>query len=514
MSFINTTKYADDATLVSLYADSWRRDYTITHETKDQMAGSVSFNRIQPGNKDNGIKNIYLEMYAEFTVTKAAAATIRLQNVNDAIYDCTVTFNGSAGYMNQPYINSIIKRCFDEDAFIEQASVRHDKYVNAEITPNAAGTSVSIKYYCMTPIYHEFFDAKEITGINDLSVRFNYNLYNIFKATMINPQAAGAGTAISAVALTNDTLKWQIIYDEVKHEIPSDLYTMQVPHYIYFESKNDFTIDASSNSNNEVYIDLHDAESCPLRCYLISSPRIKNETTALCNVIPSRFISSRWNIDNKNNAFMSDGTDKIMYNFVNSKSAGLKSEFMTWAGRCDNITGAGVPIDPIIGITTLGTTNTYTNTNDLCRIHVKGTINHDQLSNCTTDRTLTGMLVYEYPAVLSTGTINNIIYTLDMPKTQLTEIEMDDNDYIKSLEQAGLLVGGSKVGDWFKNLWHKIKSGKFISKTLNWIGNDSKKFNNLLSMVPVVGQFVPQIQEMAKKGAVMAEDAGLGVNLF
>ena len=78
---------------------------------------------------------------------------------------------------------------------------------------------------------------------------------------------------------------------------------------------------------------------------------------------------------------------------------------------------------------------------------------------------------------------------------------MDDNDYLKSLEEAGLLVGGSKIGDWFKNAWNKVKSGKFISKALKWIGNDSKKFNNVLSMIPVVGQFMPQIQEIAEKAA-------------
>ena len=517
MSFINTTKYADDATLVALYSNTWRTEHTITHDTKNQLKGSVSFNRIHPGNEHNGIKNFYLECYAEFTITKLSGATVRIQNINDAIYDCNVSYNGNSGYVNQPYLNSMIKRCFDEEAFIEQAASRHDKFVDVVI--GGTNTSMTVKYHCMTPLYHEFFDAKEITGLNDLSIRFNYNLYNIFKATMTNPAAAGAGTAISAVALTNDTLKWRILYDEVGHDIPAEQYTMQIPHFAYYEAQNDYTIDASATSTNSFNINVRDVMTCPLRCYLISAPRIRDETTELCNVIPSRFIGSRWDIDGKKlNAFQSDGNDQLMSNFVNSRNAGLKSEFMTWAGRSDNISGVGVPIDPIIGITTLGTTDTYVSTAENWRLQVKGTIEHDQLSNCTTDRTLQGVVVYEYPAVLSLSSVatstTGIIYSLNGTHDQLIEIEMDDNDYIKSLEEAGLLVGGSKIGDWFKNAWKKIKSSKFISKALNWIGNDSKKFNNLLSMIPVVGQYVPQIQDIAGKAGQVAESVGLGVNLF
>lgn len=518
MSFINTTKYADDATLVALYSNTWRTEHSITHETENQMKGSVSFNRIHPGNEHNGIKNFYLEVYAEFTITKASTATVRIQNINDCIYDCNVSYNGNSGYVNQPYLNSIIKRCFDEDAFIEQASLRHDKYVNAVI--GGTNTSMTVKYHCMTPLYHEFFDTKEITGLNDLSIRFNYNLFNLFKASLINPtDADAAGTAISAVAITNNTLKWKIIYDEVAHDIPAEQYTMQIPHFAYYEAQNDFTVVSSATSTNDFTINVRDVMTCPLRCYLIAAPRIREEEVALCNVISSRFIGSRWDIDGKKlNAFQSDGNDQLMSNFVNSRNAGLKSEFMTWAGRCDSITSAGVPIDPIVGITTLGTTNTYVSTAENWRLQVKGTIEHDQLNHCTTNRTLQGIVVYEYPAVLSLSSVasstTGIIYSLNGTHDQLIEIEMDDNDYLKSLEEAGLLVGGSKIGDFFKNAWKKIKSSKFISKALNWIGNDSKKYNSLLSMIPVVGQFVPQIQDIASKAAPMVESAGLGVNLF
>lgn len=516
MSYINTTKYADDATLVALYANSWRTEHNVTHATDNQIKGSVSFNRIHPGNEHNGIKNLYLECVGTFTITtRAANTTLRIQNINDCIYDCSVSYNGNSGYVNQPYLNSIVKRCFDEDVFIEQAASRHDKYVDAVITGQNT-TTTTVKYHCMTPLYHEFFDAKEITGLNDLSIRFNYNLYNLFKVNMTND---AAGDPITAVALTADTLKWRVIYDEVQHDIPAEQYTMQIPHFSYYEAQNDFTIDSSATSTNSFNINVRDVMTCPLRCYLIAAPRIREETTAVCNVIPARFVGSRWDIDGKKlNAFQSDGTDKLMDNFVNSRNAGLKSEFMTWAGRYDSISGKGVPIDPIIGITTLGTTNTYVSTAENWRLQVKGTIEHDQLSACTYDKTLQGVVVYEYPAVLSLSSVasstTGIIYSLNGTHDQLIEIEMDDNDYLKSLEDAGLLVGGSKIGDWFKNAWNKVKSGKFISKALKWIGNDSKKFNNVLSMIPVVGQFMPQIQEIAEKAAPMAESAGLGVNLF
>lgn len=519
MSFINTTKYADDATLVALYSNTWRTEHTITHDTKDQLKGSVSFNRIHPGNEHNGIKNFYLEMTGTFTITTRAANTpLRIQNINDCIYDCNVSYNGNSGYVNQPYLNSIIKRCFDEDVFIEQAASRHDKYVDAVISYNSAGTEITVKYHCMTPLYHEFFDTKEITGLNDLSIRFNYNLYNLFKVNMTN---AAAGDPITDVALPAGTeLKWRILYDEVAHDIPAEQYTMQIPHFAYYEAQNDFTVDSSATSTNTFNINVRDVMTCPLRCYLIAAPRIREEEVALCNVIPLRFIGSRWDIDGKKlNAFQSDGNDQLMSNFVNSRNAGLKSEFMTWAGRKgDSITSDGIPIDPIIGITTLGTTNTYVSTAENWRLQVKGTIEHDQLTNCTKDRTLQGIVVYEYPAVLSLSSVasstTGIIYSLNGTHDQLIEIEMDDNDYLKSLEEAGLLVGGSKIGDFFKNAWKKIKSSKFISKALNWIGNDSKKYNSLLSMIPVVGQFVPQIQDIASKAAPMVESAGLGVNLF
>jgi len=523
MSFINITKYAEESTLVSLYSDAWRIEKERTHATDGQMKGSISFNRIHPSAKDNGIKNVYLEFDAQFTITKAATATIRVQNFNDAIYDCNVSYNGNSGYINQPYLNSIIKRCFDKDVFIEQATTRHDKYVDVILTPNDAGTSVDVVYHCMTPIYHEIFEAKEITGLNDLNVRFNYNLFNLFKTNMFGHAGtagdpAGAGNGITAIVL-KEPFKVKILYDEVRHEIPQDVYTMQVPHFEYFESHHEYTIDSSATSENKnsFTINVTDITSCPLRCYLIQAPRIRDETYELCNVVPSRFVSSKWDLDNKYNAFLSNGQDGLLSNYVNSKNAGLKSEFMTWAGRkSDGISASGIPIDPIIGINTLDTTKTFTNTSDNWRCGISGTIEHDQLKNCTTDRTLLGIAVYEYPGVLQLGTgiQSGVIFTLDRPAAQLEEIEMDDNDYVKSLEDAGILVGGSKFTDFFRNLWNKIKSGRFISKALNWVGNDSKKYNNLLSMIPVVGQYIPQVQDIASKAGKIAETAGLGTNLF
>lgn len=519
MSFINTTKYADDATLVALYGNSWRSHHSPDNDQINQLKGSVTFKKIQPGSFDSGIKNFYIEMTGKFTITtRSNNVPIRIQNINDAIYDCNVAYNATNGYINQPYLNSIVKRCFDDDVFIENASTRHDKYVYAVIT-RPTNTSINVDYRCLSPLYHEFFEAKEITGINDLNLRFNYNIFNLFKANMTN---AAAGDEITAIALqAGENIHFNIYYDEVGHEIQSEAYTMQIPHYEYYEAKSDITIDSSAASNNTIDIDVGKSPSCPLRCYLLAAPNIRDETTALCNVIPARFVGTKWDLEGKKmNAYQSDGADQLLTNFLNCKNAGLKSEFMTWAARkSDNLsTDGGVPIDPISAINTLGSADTYVGTADNFRLRVKGTVEHDQLTNCTFDRTLQGVVIYEHPAVLSLSTVASVpsgfIFSLNGTHDQLVEIEMDDNDYLKSLEEAGLLVGGSKFGDFFKNVWKKIKSSKFISKALNWIGNDSKKYNSLLSMIPVVGQFVPQIQDIANKAAPMVESAGLGVNLF
>ena len=72
MSYYDTCKRAKSSDLVALKANVQKVDFTHTQLTEKTAVGSFSFERVQPRNSNYTIKNIYLKVSIEFTVTRDA----------------------------------------------------------------------------------------------------------------------------------------------------------------------------------------------------------------------------------------------------------------------------------------------------------------------------------------------------------------------------------------------------------------------------------------------------------
>ena len=518
MSFIDTTKYADDDTLVALHSNVRRVIHTTTSSPNGTAyEGSFSFERIQPRSKHFGMKNVYLIAHAKFVLTLPDNTDFRLDNINAALYDTTLSINGSIQFTQQPYINYLIKKNYDKSEFIEHQNIQHDKYVFAKIT-SAEGTVAdttdwTIIYDCCTPIYHSFFD-NDLVGVDNMNLMSQFNLRNVIKIPQADNYASITGFTVS-------DLKFDLRYDEIQYTVPLENYNIQVPHYVYYSATNKFTSSFAANdthkeTNDTFEVNVRDVKSQPLRVFLAAVQDIRNTGTNNIMYAPEmRFGRISWDVNNQTNVM---NTGSVADIYLTSKNAGLMTEYNVYAGmKSGNIIDYGVSIDPICAINMLDTFDSKVSTSDLFRLSVSGEIN---LSRPVADEASTTInryvyAVYEYPAILSISPMSSgLIYSLNGTFNELVEIE-DDESYIKQLEESGM-YGGSKFGDWIKRTWGKIKSGKFISKALNFLGN-TKKYNNLISMIPGVGTvmpFIDKIQDISGDLGKKAEDAGYGVNMF
>lgn len=517
MSFIDTTKYADDDTLVALHSNVRRVIHTTTSSpTKTTTDGSFSFERIQPRSKNFGMKNVYIVSDMTLTITLTTGTKFKLENINAALYDTTLSINGSIQFTQQPYINYLIKNNYDKGEFIEYQNLHHDKYVYYTITAGAAEdgkTPYTVKYHCTSPIYHSFFD-NDLVGIDNMNLMSQFNLRNLIKI-----QQSTNYDTISAFSVSD--LKFDLRYDEVQYTVPLENYNIQVPHYVYYSATNKFTSSFSVNDtltekDDSFEVNVRDVKSQPLRVFLAAVQDIRNTGNNNIMYTPEmRFKNISWDVNNQTNV-MNTGTVSDIY--LTSKNAGLLTEFNVYAGmKAGTITDDGISIDPICAINMLDTFDSKISTADLFRLSVSGNININRPVDAAAGTIINRYVyaVYEYPAILSISPMSSgLIYSLNGTFNELIELE-DDESYLKQLEESGM-YGGSKFGDWIKRTWQKIKSGKFVSKALNFLGN-TKKYNNLLSMIPGVGTVMPiigKIQDVAGDIGKKAEDAGYGVNMF
>lgn len=513
MSFIDTTKFASDDTLIALTGNVQR----VLHEPTNYpqataLTGGLTFERIQPRSKHFGMKNITLCYTGTFTIkfNSTGDRKLRFENINAALYDTNLNINGSIQFTQQPYINYYIKRSYDKGSFQEHQQLYNDKYVWTKWTKATADSkdTYTVYYKCCTPIYHSFFES-DLVGIDNMSIFSQVNLSNIIKIVKNNKSdlVAGAGGLISVADSS-----FKLRYDEIQYTMPLESYNIQVPHYIYYQADSEITptLNAAGGHTdfNGSKVNIRDVRTQPLRVFYSVFPNIRAQDTSVIETVETVIKKIHWDVNNKTNIMNSDSIEDV---YLTSKCAGLLTEFETYYND-----GEGVACPPVAAISMLDTTDSKISTADLFRLSLDVDLDfvYPALA-ATTQIKRIGYCVYEYPAILSISPQSSqLIYSLPGTFNELVEME-DDEAYLKQLEDSGM-YGGSKFGDWIKRTWQKIKSGKFISKALNFIGN-TKGANNLLSMIPGVGTVMPvisKIQDIAGDVGKKAEEAGYGVSMF
>lgn len=513
MSYIDTTKIAADDVLVGMTSNVKQIIHRPTSDPKNNMTGYVSFERIHPRSSHFSVSDVKLYFSGKFSLTYSADVTantvplMRLENINSALYDTMLDINGSVTSTSQPYINYLIKKQYDKHYYQEEQQMKHDKDVYVKISRDT-DRKIDVYYECMSPVLIPELDS-DLTGITNLNISSQVNLYNVIRlATLTNLTKIEVSSA-----------KYELRYNEIQNTIPQESYNTMVNHYLYY--KTDTTVGnclANIGVDVSTQFNVRDTQSQPLIVYITNAPSIRTASHNIC-LTPEVLVNScTFDINSDTNTVLSASTHDV---YDISKCAGLLTEYNTWTGMKNNyIEGSltavkGIPCPPVIACNMLKTAHSTISCADLFRLNVNSSFTYkftEAINGVNRDT----YAVYMYPSVLSiTPTNTSIIYSLSQTFNECVEME-DDDAYFRQLAQSGVLEGGGKVGDFFKNLWRKIKSGKFISKALKFIGN-TKGANNLISMIPGVSAAMPiieKIQDISGNLGTKAEDAGYGVNMF
>lgn len=525
MSYFDTCKSAKNDELVALKANVQRVMYTATQKPQTEMKGSFSFDRIQPGDKHNTIKNLMLcaeivfkvEGFTDDAAGGAATAPhsgFYFNNINAALYDCSVSINSSINQTQQPYLNNIIYKNFKQDEYVEDMNKKYDKYVSVIQThtnPTAALAGYdTIEYYCMCPIYNSLLDG-ELTGVSSLNIRSNYNLNTIIKhldaSKFTNSQAN----------ITVQYIDFTIYYDNVINTIPDMNETYRMLKFNYIDYSENKILNNGVSTANFVN-NVKDVQSAPLRAYNIIVEDIRgSEITALTNY-NNRITSSRWDINNHQNVILSEN---IMSVYSTSKDAGLLTEFSIINNTnmsIDKKTGDYTHYkaqDPVCAITLLNTPDITISTSDLFRLSTNVNIQFD--AALTSAKTFYLYTVYEYPALLELSPVGNtFINGLSGTSKDLIETDGGLTEYMDEYEDMGY-GGDGKVADWFRKVGRKIKEGKYVSKILSGISKGAKIFGTVAPMIPGVGAAAPvvsKIGDIAGNVGTAASNAGYSVSMF
>ena len=509
MSYIDTTKIATDDVLVAMTSNVKQIKHKPTHDPANNVTGSLSFERIHPRSSHFSVSDVKIFFKGTFTLTysaqQASVPIIRLENINAALYDTMLDINGSVTTTSQPYINYLIKKQYDKHYYQEDQQIKHDKDVICSITETTSKTVYTINYECMSPLLIPELDS-DLTGITNLNISSQVNLYNLFKINL---------TTGLTITLTGQ--EYGLRYNEIQNTIPQESYNTMVNHFIYYKGVIDTSKSPVANTAivDTAQFNIRDTQSQPLMVYIVNGPAIRSGSSVSCQAPAILPTSCRFDINSDTNTVLSTTTHDV---YDISKCSGLITEYSTWSGSKNNfintISGAGVSCPPVIACNMLKTAHSTISCSDLFRLNVEAAYSYTFPQNTTLNRDC--YAVYMYPSILSiTPTNTSIIYSLQQTFNECVEME-DDEAYFRQLASSGVLEGGGKVGNFFKNLWNNIKSGKFISKALKFIGN-TKDANNLLSMIPGIGTAMPiisKIQDIAGDVGKTVEEAGYGVNMF
>ena len=525
MSYYDTCKKAKSSDLVALKANVQKVDFTATHTGKTNTKGSFSFERVQPRNSNYTLKNIYLKVILKFTITRTTGdnhiRNYRFDDFNAAMYGTSVTINGSIQNTQEPYLNSLIKKNYDEKEYVESMNEKNSPYVYVSIKDNANAKKDDVTYVSCAPIYHSYL-CEDITGINNLMISSNYNIFNIVKLNN--------GT-ISDITLTSD-IDLKLIYDEV---INTDLspdgkyYTacMQYMYYMGDDIKTDGShghadniIDGVSTRNN-----MRDTRTQPLRAFNMIVPDIINDTSKCSNVFKGYISSVSWDVNNKLNLVNTSAANSDSEIYSVCKDAGLFTEFSVFRNQ-EQLGRTISYLDPIISISMLNTPDAKISTADLFRLSSTMTYKYEGAPTAAEGAlpdviaaaqvTKKNICVYEYPALIKISPIENTVqYSLLGVMDELIESEAGMDEYMDDLEDLGY-SGDGKVADWFRKIGRKIKEGRFISKILGGISKGADIFTKIAPMIPGIGAaaapIASQVSDISKKVGNVAADAGYGIS--
>lgn len=515
MSYYDTCKRAKSSDLVALKANVQKVDFTTTQLTQTSPVGSFSFERVQPRNSNYTLKNIYLKVSIDFTVTRSGtdSATAhfydyRFDDFNAAMYGTSVTINGSIQNTQEPYINSLIKKNYDEKEFVESMNKKNSPYVFVDIVEGASNNIETVHYESCAPIYHSYL-CEDITGINNLNISSNFNIYNIIKK---NYDSTNYISGISFTGTQKITMK--IIYDEVINTdlSPDGKYYTSCMLYMYY-----FGGDVKTTNNygeiSGILNNVRDTRTQPLRAFNMIVPDIRADTTNCSNVIDAHISAVSWDINNKLNLVNTSASNSESEIYSVCKDAGLFTEFSVFLNKSqlglDNI----VYMDPIISISMLNTPDAKISTADLFRLSSTMTYKYD---NAAANMIKKNYCVYEYPALIKISPIENTVqYSLIGVMDELIESEAGMEEYMDDLEDLGY-SGDGKVADWFRKIGRKIKEGRFISKILGGISKGADIFTKIAPMIPGIGAaaapIASQVSNISKKVGNVAADAGYGIS--
>lgn len=509
MSYYDTCKKAKSSDLVALKANVQRVDFTTTHTGKTNQKGSFSFERVQPNNSNYTLKNIYLRVKLSLTITRTATEAnkanynYRFDDFNAAMYGTSVTINGSIQNTQEPYLNSLIKKNYDEKEYVESMNEKNSPYVFVKVNHTGDYTE-TVDYVSCAPIYHSYL-CEDITGINNLMISSNYNIYNIVKSNY------DANNYISGISLNGD-INLKLIYDQIINTdlSPDGKYYTACMQYMYYMG-NDIITDGSGVQQN-VNNNIRDTRTQPLRVFNMIIPDIINDTTQCSNVFKGYISSVSWDVNNKLNLVNTSGTNMDSEIYSVCKDAGLFTEFSVFRNE-KQLNREISYLDPIISLSMLNTPDAKISTADLFRLSSTMTYNYAGAANDITKKTF---CVYEYPALIKISPIENTVqYSLIGVMDELIESEAGMDEYMDDLEDLGY-SGDGKVADWFRKIGRKIKEGRFISKILGGISKGADIFTKIAPMIPGIGAaaapIASQVSDISKKVGNVAADAGYGIS--
>lgn len=514
MSYYDTCKRAKSSDLVALKANVQKVDFAHTQLTDTTDVGSFSFERVQPRNSNYTIKNIYLKVSIDFTVerdgTNKSAAHFygyKFDDFNAAMYGTSVTINGSIQNTQEPYLNSLIKKNYDEKEFVESMNEKNSPYVYVEVTNGDHDYDEKIHYESCAPIYHSYL-CEDVTGINNLNISSNYNLYNIIKK---NYDSLNYIKEIKFGATQKITMK--LIYDEVINTdlSPDGKYYTSCMQYMYYFG-GDVITSGAGNTITGILNNVRDTRTQPLRAFNMIVPDIRAATSNCSNVINGHISAVSWDINNKLNLVNTSaaGSESEIYSVC--KDAGLFTEFSVFLNK-SQLNKNIVYMDPIISISMLNTPDAKISTADLFRL--SSTMSYTY-SGAAAGIKMKNYCVYEYPALIKISPVENTVqYSLIGVMDELIESEAGMEEYMDDLEDLGY-SGDGKVADWFRKIGRKIKEGRFISKILGGISKGADIFTKIAPMIPGIGAaaapIASQVSDISKKVGNVAADAGYGIS--
>ena len=514
MSYYDTCKRAKSSDLVALKANVQKVDFTATQLTQTSPVGSFSFERVQPRNSNYTLKNIYLKVSIDFTVTRAGTDATKenfyyykFDDFNAAMYGTSVTINGSIQNTQEPYINSLIKKNYDEKEYVESMNEKNSPYVFVEVTDGDTKDVDIIHYESCAPIYHSYL-CEDITGINNLNISSNFNIYNIIKKNYLSTDYINA---ISFTGTQKITMK--LIYDEVINTdlSPDGKYYTSCMLYMYYFGGDVITSGASGEIPG-ILNNVRDTRTQPLRAFNMIVPDIRAATSNCSNVINGHISAVSWDVNNKLNLVNTSAARSESEIYSVCKDAGLFTEFSVFLNK-PQLNKTIIYMDPIISISMLNTPDAKISTADLFRLSSTMTYKY---GGATANIKMKNYCVYEYPALIKISPIENTVqYSLIGVMDELIESEAGMEEYMDDLEDLGY-SGDGKVADWFRKIGRKIKEGRFISKILGGISKGADIFTKIAPMIPGIGAaaapVASQVSDISKKVGNVAADAGYGIS--